>query len=73
MEPTAIASSAMTNAQAQVGAAAGQKMVKMSAEAAQQVVAMLDQAVSNSASIAASQSGGSATAPGVGTRVDKQA
>ncbi|MEO0383472.1 MAG: hypothetical protein AAF234_07975 [Pseudomonadota bacterium] len=73
MEPVAIASSAMANNQAQIGAAAGQKVMKMNHEAAQQLVAMIDQASANSAALADAQAVGSATAAGVGTRVDRQA
>ena len=73
MEPVAIASSAMVSHQAQVGTAAAQKALKMNPEAAQQLVAMLDQAVANSAALADAQAVGSTTAAGVGTRVDRQA
>ena len=73
MEPVAIASAAMANSQAQIGAAAAQKMMKMNHEAAQQLVAMIDQATANSVALAAAQSIGSATGPGIGTRIDRQA
>lgn len=58
----------MANNQAQIGAAAAQKIMKMNQDAAQQLVVMIEEAAANSAALA-----GSATAPGVGARLDRQA
>ena len=70
MEPVAIATSAAANNQAQIGAAAAQKMMKINQDASEQLVAMIETAAANSQALAASS--GSATAAGVGTRLDRQ-
>ncbi len=72
MESIAIATAAAADTKGTIGAAAAQKMLKANHEATQQLVAMIDQAAANSAALADSQRVGSATAPGVGNRLDKQ-
>ncbi|MEM6711886.1 MAG: hypothetical protein AAF590_06340 [Pseudomonadota bacterium] len=68
MESAALATSSAVNAQGQIRTEAAQRLLTVSQEAEQQVVELIDSSTSNLQSV----SSGSSTAPGVGTRLDRQ-
>lgn len=68
MDSTALASTSAANSRAQIAAAVTQQVIKNEQAAGQQLVAMIEQSSSNLKAVTS----GSATQPGVGTRLDKQ-
>lgn len=68
MDSAVIATSGVVNSRQQIAAAVSEQVIKNEQAAAQQLVAMIDQSSANLQAVTSS----SPTAPGVGTKVDKQ-
>lgn len=69
MDTLSLASSSAASSRAQTQAQLVQSMNKMNAEADQQIVAVIEASAANARALTE----GSSKAPGVGTRVDRQA